>query len=204
MKKLMTAALGLAIIGLSFSFKGGGNLSLGDKAPMTDYEMKDISGEVTTLSKLKGENGLLVVFSCNTCPFVIAWEDEYPKLGELAKANNVGMVLVNSNEAKRKKDDSFNEMKEHYEKAGYNTPYVVDNGSELANAFGAQTTPHVYLFDQDMKLAYKGAINDKYENREKKATQSYLENAISNMVAGKEIDPASTKHVGCSIKRTRS
>lgn len=204
MKKLISATLGLALVGLTFSFKGDSSgLSLGDKAPMANYEMKDISGKMMSLDKLKGDNGLLVVFSCNTCPFVIAWEDTYPELGKMAKEKNIGMVLVNSNEAKREKDDSFDKMKEHYKEANYNSSYVVDQGHKLADAFGAQTTPHVYLFDKDMKLAYKGAINDKYENREKKATKPYLMNAMENMAAGKEIEPASTKQVGCSIKRKK-
>lgn len=187
-----------------FSFAGSGSLEIGDKAPMAEQKMKDVSGESYSLEDLKKKNGLLVIFSCNTCPFVIGWEDQYPKLGELTKSNDIGMVLVNSNEAKRKKDDSMEEMKEHYKEASYNTPYVVDENNRLADAFGAQTTPHVYLFDGDMKLIYKGAINDKYEGRNKTATKSFLEDAIGKFLKGEEIDPATTKHRGCSIKRAKA
>jgi len=166
--------------------------------------MKDISGKSLSLNDAKGENGLLVIFSCNTCPFVLGWEDQYPELGKLSKENKIGMVLVNSNEAKRAGEDSMEEMKKHFETAGYNTPYVIDADHKLADAMGAKTTPHVYLFDKDMTLVYRGAINDKYENKEKTATKFYLNDAIAQLVKGKKIDNPVTTERGCSIKRVKS
>jgi hypothetical protein len=144
-----------------------------------------------------------VIFSCNTCPFVLGWEDQYPMLGSMADLNKIGMVLVNSNEAKRGGDDSMEEMKNHSKGAGYNVPYVVDNNSALANAFGANTTPHIYLFDGDMKLVYTGAINDKYEQKDKVATTRWLHDAMMLLADGKadQIEPKETKNIGCSIKR---
>ena len=206
MRKLILGFLGLAIIAF-FAFKGGdkkqSDLALGKKAPKSELKMKSTNGELTSLSEVKGENGLLVIFSCNTCPYVIAWEDQYPGLSELCQKNNIGMIAVNSNEAKRNGDDSWKEMVEHAEKADYNFAYVVDTDSELAYAFGATRTPHVYLFNNDMKLAFKGAINDKYENSDKTASKHYLKNAITNMVKGEKIDPANTKPMGCSIKKVK-
>lgn len=192
-------ALGLVSLKVSDSA-----LSLGDKAPLSDLKMTGISGEQVSLNDLKGENGLLVIFSCNTCPFVLAWEDQYPALGKLTTENKIGMVLVNSNEAKRKNEDSMSAMKEHSEKAGYNCPYVIDEDSKLANAFGAQTTPHVYLFNAEMELVYRGSINDKFEQRDKTATKFYLEDAINKLLKSEEIDPADTREIGCSIKRIKT
>ncbi|MGB0175708.1 MAG: thioredoxin family protein [Owenweeksia sp.] len=205
MKKKIIALVGFAtIVAASLAFKGGDMLNIGEKAPMSDVKMKDVSGKTYSLKDLKKENGLLVVFSCNTCPFVLGWEDTYPGLGELTQENKVGMVLVNSNEAKRGNDDSFEAMKDHYKSASYNTPYVMDEKHKLADAFGAKTTPHVYLFDKDMELVYRGSIDDKYEERKENPDKTYLEDAIKAMVNGKTIDPAETRQIGCSIKRVKA
>ena len=176
---------------------------MGDKAPMTDYKMEDISGEMMSLEDLKGKKGIVVIFSCNTCPYVLGWEDQYPMLGQTAERGELGIVLVNSNAARRDGDDSMDEMKKHAKEAGYNTPYVVDANSALANAFGANTTPHVFMFDANWNLVYKGAINDKYEQKSKVATTRWLHDAMMLLSAGnaQNIKPAETQNRGCSIKR---
>lgn len=179
-------------------------LNIGDDAPMANTKMKATDSKSYALTDIKKENGLLVIFSCNTCPFVLEWEDQYPKLATLANQKEIGMVLVNSNEAKRENDDSMEAMKAHYTKAGYNMPYVLDEKHKLADAFGARTTPHVFLFDKNMKLVYKGLINDMYETREKTISKTYLEDAMKNASMGKEISPNSTKERGCSIKRVKA
>lgn len=203
MKKLVYLLPVLALAAFAFTTKSVG-LEIGKKAPLAEAKMKDISGKSYTLTDLKKDNGLLVIFSCNTCPFVIGWEDKYPELGELTANNNIGMVLVNSNEAKRNGDDSLEAMKEHATKASYNTPYVIDENHKLADAFGAETTPHVFLFNKDMKLVYKGSINDKFEDRDKEASKFYLNDAIGKLVQGEKIDPASTRQIGCTIKRIKA
>jgi len=176
-------------------------LSIGQKAPKNDVKMSDISGKKLSLTDIKQEKGLLVIFSCNTCPFVLAWEDRYPELGDLCSKNKIGMVLINSNEARRKGDDSIGEMQKHASEKNYNCSYVVDENSALANAFGAKTTPHVFLFDKNMKLVYRGAIDDS-EGKEITPKELYLKNALENLAGGKEINPQETRSVGCSIKRT--
>lgn len=182
-------------------------IDLGTKAPKSDVKMKNTESNEVSLNDLKKSNGLLVVFSCNTCPFVIGgedsdgWEGRYNDLKAACDAQNIGMVLVNSNEAKRSNGDNLEDMKAHAKEKGYSTiPYVLDNNSELANAFGARTTPHVFLFDKDMKLVYKGAIDDNVASAAK-VTSPYLKNAIQNLGNGQKIDPADTKPMGCSIKR---
>lgn len=200
MKKIIL----LFAITSSFAFISGEEkyptISIGAKAPKTEVKMKDISGKETSLSDLKKSNGLLVVFSCNTCPFVLQWEDRYPELGNLCNKNNIGMVLVNSNEAKRDNADSFKAMVTHAKEKLYNSHYVIDTNSEIANAFGAKTTPHVFLFDKDLKLVYKGAIDDNAKDASKVEKQ-YLRDAITTIGNGTPVDLAETKAVGCSIKR---
>jgi peroxiredoxin len=203
MKKIVGLASALLLAGAFVAFAPSFNtLEIGDEAPLTDVEMPATDGKNYSLEDIQKDNGLLVIFSCNTCPFVLAWEDQYPKLGKLAADNNVGMVLVNSNEAKRNGDDSMEAMKAHFAKAGYTTPYVVDANHKLADAFGARTTPHVFLFNEDLELVYRGSINDMYEDRDKKISKTYLEDAIKNMTAGEEITPSTTKEYGCTIKRS--
>jgi len=206
-RKVVLASLAVAAL-LVFAFKSGEKetyktLEIGEKAPLLDTKMQSTHGEEMSLEGLKGNNGTLIIFSCNTCPFVIAWEDRYPELEQLAKDAEVGFALINSNEAKRKGDDSMEKMQAHAEEKGYpEVPYLVDNNSAVANAFGAKTTPHVFLFNADWELVYVGAIDDNHESA-KAAKQHYLKDALKNLEKGKKIDPNSTKSLGCSIKRVK-
>lgn len=185
----------------SFLETGEGEITIGQQLPMMAMDMVDVSGAEYTLRGLHQENGLLVIFSCNTCPFVLQWEDRYNDLYDLCAKNNIGMVLVNSNEAKRAGEDSMVKMKEKAKAEGYKMPYVLDEDHVVADAFGATTTPHVFLFNRDANLAYRGAIDDNGENKNE-VNQAYLMNAINAMIAGEAISPDMTKSIGCSIKRT--
>ena len=182
------------------------DLQVGDALPAPDVKMQDVTTKEYSLKDLVGANGLLVVFSCNTCPFVIGsegsegWEGRYPELGVFARQNGVGLALVNSNEAKRAMGDGLEDMKAHFTEKKYTHYYLLDKGHAVADAFGARTTPHVFLFDKDMKLVYKGAIDDNVESASK-VQVPYVRNAITNLAAGKPIDPATTRNIGCSIKR---
>lgn len=182
------------------------DLNLGDALPLPDHRMMDVSGQEKSLKELAGKNGLLVIFTCNTCPFVVGtddsegWEGRYPELGVFARKHGVGMALVNSNEAKRAMGDSFDDMKKRYTEKGYNHYYLLDKGHQVADAFAARTTPHVFLFDKDLKLVYKGAVDDRVE-KAADVKQPFVRDAITNMVGGKAIDPAVTRNIGCSIKR---
>lgn len=197
MKNVLTCCLVL-FIGLAYG--QGTQLKLEDKAPLKDAKMNGVSGSVASLADLNQENGIVVIFSCNTCPFVVAWENRYNPLYQFAKEHKVGMAVINSNYLKRDGDDSPEAMKKHAEDKGYQFPYLIDAESQLANAFGAQTTPHVFLFDKNFQLVYKGAIDDNYKNAEE-VHAKYLENAISSLAKGEKIAVAETKPMGCSIKR---
>ena len=175
-------------------------LTLGSELPMQDAEMLNINGEMLSLAKIKGKKGTLVIFSCNTCPFVTQWENRYNEVADLATKNGIGTVLINSNEAKRLGDDSFEAMKAHAAEIGYTMPYLVDENSALANAFGAKTTPHVFLFNGDNALVYMGAIDDNSKEADK-VRATYLKDALTDLGAGKEIKISKTDAKGCSIKR---
>lgn len=177
-------------------------LDLGASIPMSEQMMIGVSNQEMSLEDIIEENGLLVIFSCNTCPFVVMWEDRYLELEEKCQNKNIGMVYLNANKAKRDSEDSLEAMKAHAKKMGYNYPYLIDKNSTLANAFGAKTTPHIYLFNKQKKLVYKGAIDDNYQDATK-VKENYLLDAIDQMVAGKEILITQSKAIGCSIKREK-
>ena len=194
MKKLIIATIILLCSGLQAK-----ELDLGSILPLEDVKMLDISGEHISLGEAKGENGLLVIFSCNTCPWVIKWEDRYVELAKKYRSKGIGVIAVNSNETTFKSSDSMDEMKKHAKENNYNFYYARDGGSKLARKFGATRTPHVYLFNAVDQLVYRGAIDDNAKNQ-KKVKKPYVADAIDAMLAGNTIKYASTKALGCGIK----
>ena len=209
MKTKLTCISIVLIVSSLFSFnnqKGRSSIEIGTKAPLTEYIMKDVSEKEYSLINLNQENGILIIFSCNTCPFVVGskdnegWENRYNDLYETCKKNNIGMALVNSNEAKRKGDDSFEEMKNHSFENKYKAPYLIDKNHKLADAFGASTTPHVFLFNHSLELVYKGAIDDNVSSK-KEVKSKWANNAITSLGKGEKITTPTTRNSGCSIKR---
>jgi thioredoxin-related protein len=205
--KVFTLSILIVSLLVLQSFVENEMLEIGANIPSPTNKFLNIDDKEYSFNDLNKENGLLVIFSCNTCPFVIGngsksegWENRYPELGNISKDLDVGMVLINSNAAKRDGGDSFKDMQERYLAKGYNSYYVLDKNSEMADAFGALTTPHVYLFDKNMKLVYRGAIDDNV-SKSSDVKELYLQDALNNMVAGKSIEPQTTRQLGCSIKR---
>jgi len=203
MKKILLSSAALIICFTISAFISDAPtvISIGTSLPKGDVKMKDISGKEITLSDSKKENGLLVVFSCNTCPFVIKQEASILEIGKAARESKVGYVMINSNEAQRSDADSFDAMKKYAKKQGYSFSYTVDANSNLADAFGATRTPEAFLFDKNMKLVYKGAFTDNTDPKLAKAF--YLKDAVTSLRDGKEISVNTTKSVGCTIKRIK-
>lgn len=174
-------------------------LEIGANAPLTDVEVTDVSGKVVTLEEVAGKNGLLVIFSCNTCPWVKAWEDRYNPIAKLAKENEIGVIALNPNAAIRDDGEAMKDMQKRAKSSNYQFYYALDEEARLAEAFGATRTPDIFLFNSDLNLVYTGAIDDNAKSAEN-VDQHYLKNAINNLVAAKEIDPKTTKSLGCTIK----
>lgn len=174
-------------------------LEIGAKAPLTDVEVTDVSGEVLTLEEVAKENGLLVNFSCNTCPWVEAWEDRYNPIAKLAEENGIGVIALNPNAAIRDGGESMEDMQQRAKSSNYEFYYALDEQAKLAEAFGATRTPDIFLVNSDMELVYTGAIDDDAKSAEN-VEQPYLKNAIKNLAEGKEINPKTTKALGCTIK----
>ncbi|HKK45892.1 MAG TPA: redoxin domain-containing protein [Balneolaceae bacterium] len=194
------------ILGMSlFAFfpikegKVSDELEIGAKAPLADLKVEDVSGRMLTLQEVAKEKGLLVNFSCNTCPWVARWENRYNPIARLAEENNIGVIMLNPNSGYRNRGESIKDMQERAQKSKYRFYYALDKDSKLAEAFGATHTPHVFLFDSDMKLVYRGAIDDNAGSAEN-VERPYLKNAIKALGSGEEINPQTTKSLGCTIK----
>lgn len=176
-------------------------LAIGASIPKADLKMKDVTtGKEISLNAGKTAKGLLVMFSCNTCPYVKLSESRIKEAQDFTRANGIGMVVVNSNEAQRDGDDSEAEMKTYAAAQGFSAPYVLDVKSELADAFGASRTPQVFLFDAAGTLIYKGAIDDNVKDP-KAVTKPYLKDALNALLKGAKPEVKETKSIGCTIKR---
>lgn len=197
MKKSLSIA-GLLSVAL-LSFTPPAELPIGADLPKGDVKLKDVSGKVVTLKEAARKNGLLVMFSCNTCPYVIKNQQRTKQIGDYAIKNDIGVVLLNSNEAQRSNEDSYEAMKKYASDQGYRWYYAVDEKSVLADAFGANRTPENFLFNKEGKLIYHGAIDD---NPDASAvTRKHLQQAIDEMLAGKDVAVKTSRSVGCTIKR---
>jgi thioredoxin-related protein len=209
----MLKILFILFVSCVFSVLGQGNeietLQVGETFSKTNISLMNVDGREISLNNAMNKNGLLIVFSCNSCPFVIGtsnfpgWELQYNSIFKEADKLDVGMVLVNSNEAKRDGADSYEKMQQRAQRMNYFMPYLLDENSSLANMFGAKTTPHVFLFDPEFKLVYSGSIDNMADNKRKKI-KSFLLNAIIALSNNKKPKPYSTSPIGCSIKRLKT
>jgi thioredoxin-related protein len=186
----------------SFSFiKESSLLDVGLNAPlpMADEKMKDVSGKEVTLNSAKSGKGILVIFSCNNCPYVKMSEVRMKSVFEECKKHGIGCIIINSNESERGESDSYPEMVKYAASQGYTFPYVMDINSKLADAFGATKTPEYFLFNSS-GLIYKGALDDNIKEPEM-VKDGYLVNAITALINNEKPKIQETKSVGCSIKR---
>ncbi|WP_290962482.1 thioredoxin family protein [Gracilimonas sp.] len=205
MKKLIKFVTGFSAVLVLTAFaqmQSTNSLEIGDKAPQINQEVEDTSGRTLTLAGVAGDKGLLVVFSCNTCPWVAKWEDRYNGLAALAEANDIGMIALNPNERIRNRGESMEDMKKRAQKQDYEFPYALDENHVIADAFGATRTPEVFLFDENLTLVYHGAIDDNADDANA-VEATYAADAINQLMSGNEISTKETRSLGCTIKRTK-
>jgi len=199
MKKILFSVPVIAIA--IFAFRSAVEpLPIGAALPNAEKKMKDISGKEISFKDAMNKKGLLVMFSCNTCPVVQAYQSRTNEVCKYAKDKQIGVVLLNSNEAYRNRGDSYSDMKDYANQQSYNWSYVVDENSAMANAFGATRTPECFLFNADGKLVYHGAIDDN-QNGPDEVTRKHLVLAMDEMLSGKDVSVKNTRSVGCAIKR---
>jgi hypothetical protein len=194
MKSLLIATLFL--LPGTKSFFG---LPLGSSIPKADIRVKDVSGKAVSLQQAKGANGLLVMFSCNTCPYVVRNQGRTKAVCVYAGQHQIGVILLNSNEGSRDGGNSFAEMQSYAKDQDYQWYYALDDNAVLAGAFGASRTPECFLFDKNGILVYHGAIDDS-PGDPSSVKRHHLQAAIDEMIDGKPVTVKETRSVGCSIR----
>ena len=199
MKKILFTALPVVMLAMALNTVSD-PLPLGSPIPNPEVKMKDVSGKTISLQDAKTNKGLLVMFSCNTCPYVIKNQNRTKEVCKYAAENGIGIAIINSNEGSRSGADSYDAMKQYAKGQGYNWLYLVDEKSTLADAFGANRTPECFLFDNTGKLVYHGAIDDNPSDASA-VSRKHLTEAINEMKGGKEVSVKESKSVGCGIKR---
>lgn len=197
--KLFTTGMILSLILLLIGVGNALALELGEKPPLADVKMKNVDGKMLSIADVKGEHGTLVIFSCNHCPWVVAWEERIASIGNAYQQKGFGVIVINSNDPQPYPSDEFEPMVKRAKKLGFEFPYVVDVTSDHARAFSAERTPEIYLFDKEDKLVYHGAIDDNAEHADQVKVQ-YLKDALDALAAGKIVSVSETKALGCGIK----
>ncbi|MES1209926.1 MAG: thioredoxin family protein [Pseudomonadota bacterium] len=177
----------------------GSALAIGAKLPALATKMKNVDGKLVSIADVGGKAGTLVVFTCNHCPFAKGWEERIVDLGNSYAKKGVGVILINANDPATHEEDGFAEMQTRAKSRGLQVPYVVDETSAVARAFGASVTPEAFLFDRKGKLVYHGAVDDNHKEPDK-VQKRYLKDALDAVVAGKPPATPETKGIGCGIK----
>lgn len=195
----MIAIVALAVS--AFAFMPAQVLTVGSPMPdVGNIGMQDVNGKEVTLKQLSTSKGLLVMFSCNTCPYVIKNQARTKAILSYAQSQQIGVAVLNSNEAYRGNEDSFEAMQSYAKAQGYNWAYSIDKNHVIADAFGATRTPECFLFDSNGILVYHGAIDDSPSDASA-VSRKHLEKAIDELNAGQKIAVPTSKSIGCAIKR---
>lgn len=172
---------------------------VGDMAE--DFELKNVDGKMISMASMEEAKGCVIVFTCNNCPYSIAYEDRLIELDKKYKALGYPMLAINPNDPEVVPGDSFEEMVKRSEEKGFTFPYLCDDGQTVYPKYGAEKTPHVYVVQKSEagnKVVYIGAIDDSKDAEDVK--EKYLENALDALVKGEEPNPSFTKAFGCSVK----
>ena len=171
-------------------------LQVGDTAP--DFNLKNIDGDMVSMSDFPEAKGYIVTFTCNTCPYSVIYEDRIIALHNQFAPRGYPVIAVQPNDPEIKLGDSFEKMQERAADKKFPFPYLEDDGSVTAS-YGAIRTPEIYLLDKDLILRYTGAIDDNAQNASA-AEAKYVEMAIDALEAGKSPEPNFVKAIGCGIK----
>ena len=196
MKKLMLTTMMMLVAAIMLHAE----LQPGDDA--IAFSLKNVDGSTVSLADYSDQKGVILVFTCNPCPFAKAYEQRIIQLHQRYAAQGFPVVAINPNDAELSPEDTFESMKERAADRNYPFPYLKDETQEIYKAYGATRTPHIFLLHNDgnrFKIAYVGAIDNNAMDAAS-ADQKYLEKAIGALLSGGSPEPAYTKAVGCTIK----
>jgi peroxiredoxin len=197
MKKILLILL-LSALAAPFAISQG--YDIGDEA--MNFKLKNVDGNYVSLSDYTDEKGVIVIFTCNHCPYAKAYEQRIIKIDQQFDPKGYPVVAINPNDPKLVPEDSFENMKKRAENKNYTFPYLIDAKQEVYKAYGATNTPHVFVLKNnqgDFTVKYIGTIDNNYKNPDK-VTKTYLADAVESLLNGNKPDPAKTKAIGCSIK----
>lgn len=212
MKRLkgLSVSTVIVVIAVMFSFasfaqqsktvKNTTGYNIGDKA--TDFSLKNVDGKLVSLSDYNNAKGFIVIFTCNHCPFSVAYEDRIIALDKQFKEKGYPVIAINPNNPVAYPDDSFPKMIERSMEKGFTFPYLFDEGQKIYPQYGATKTPHVYVLQKTGKgpiVKYIGAIDNNYKDAAK-ADAHYVQDAVNALLNNKEVAIKTTKAIGCSIK----
>lgn len=172
--------------------------TVGDQA--TDFKLKNVDGKMISLADYKNAKGYIVIFDCNTCPYSKAYNQRIIALDEKYSSKGFPVITINANQGA---GDSYENMIRISKKKNYKFPYLIDENQEVAKAFGATNTPHVFVLNKNLKVAYIGAIDDS-PRHETGVTKRYVEDAVDALMNNKVVTVTKTKAIGCGIKWKRS
>jgi len=173
---------------------------------VTDFRLKNTDGKMVSLADYKDAKGAILVFDCNTCPYSKAYNDRIVALNKKYASQGFPVIAINANDPKMSPGDSYDEMVAVARRKGYTFPYLVDESQNVAKAFGAANTPHVYVLkkaDGKFSVAYIGAIDNNTRDAAA-ADKKYVEEAVNALLAGKAVPTEKTKAIGCGIKYRNS
>lgn len=200
MKRYLLAALLLPLLAVSLHAGGYG---VGDKA--TDFRLKNVDGSMVSLADFNEAKGFIVIFTCNHCPYSVAYEDRIIELDAKFKPRGYPVIAINPNDPAVQPEDGFEEMKERAKEKGFTFPYLLDDGQKIYPQYGATRTPHVYVLQKrgaDLVVRYIGAIDNNHSDAEE-ADELYVADAVSALLDGSEPSVSTTKAIGCSIKKKK-
>ena len=173
---------------------------IGDEA--TDFNLKDVNGKMVSMADYKAAKGFIVIFTCNTCPFAVASEERIVALDKKYKSLGYPVLAINPNDPNVQPDDTFELMQAKAKSAGFTFPYLYDANDKVYASYGATKTPHVYLLKNEKGkhiVKYIGAIDDNVRNASS-VKDTFLANAVDELLTGKVVSLTETKAIGCSIK----
>jgi len=171
-------------------------VAIGAAAP--EFSLPDTQGRRWAVARYDGAPATVVVFTCNHCPYALAWHDRIAQVAREYAARGVRVLAVNSNDAGRYPADSLEAMRERVAREDWPMPYLHDATQEVAREYGAKVTPDVFVLDAEGRLRYRGAPDADYDNPGERA--EWLREALDAVLAGSILERAETKPVGCSIK----
>lgn len=172
---------------------------LGSELPLADRSMTLVDGSSATLGSMRGESGTAVIFWSNQCPWVDRYEERMQAIMTQYSGRGISFVLVNANDPDAYPQESINESRQRAQSRSYAGRYVIDAGSQLANALGATRTPHVYLFNNQNRLVYVGTIDDS-PGDPGNVQRNYLRDALDAVIGGSAVGVPQTKAFGCTIR----